>query len=128
MFLGQTLGGVKLAWIHLFCHHVNKDLLKSFWDGVHKPSLYAGYLGFLVLAGICQHTFTEVVAEMSCIHRYCSSVALERGEERRRKEQPVWNWLNKIKIYEPSNLGRSHFVYILWLAMLNFYSRASECV
>lgn len=57
-------------------HHVNKDLLKSFWDGVHKPSLYAAYLGFLVMAGICQHTFTVVVAEMSCIHRYCSSVAL----------------------------------------------------
>lgn len=102
----------------------NEDLLKSFWDRFHKPSQDARDLGFRVSPGIWQETFTVAVTGISCTHRLRLSDILER----RGKEQPVWSWLNKIKIYELSNLGRSHFVYILWLAMLNSYPRASECV
>lgn len=61
----------------------NKDLLKSFWDRMHKPSQDAWYLGFLVQAGVCQHRVIVGVTEMSCIHRYSMPDALEREERER---------------------------------------------
>lgn len=47
------------------------------------PSQDAGYLGFLVQAGVCQHRVIVGVTEMSCIHRYSMPDALEREERER---------------------------------------------
>lgn len=51
----------------------NEDLLKSFWGRFHKPSQDARDLGFRVLAGIWQETFTVAVTGTSCTRRLCLS-------------------------------------------------------
>lgn len=51
----------------------NEDLLKSFWGRFHKPSQDARDLGFRVLAGIWQETFTVAVTGTSCTRRLCVS-------------------------------------------------------
>lgn len=131
MFLGQAPGGVILAHINISMValiHLFQVLMeiKNFWrvfgiDFTSPPKL----LGTRAFKSGLESGQRRLLYSYLKQAAFTDSVYLI---ERRGKEQPVWSWQNKIKIYELSNLGRSHFVYILWLAMLNSYSRASECV